>query len=93
MNLRETIRRVATELETEGPTQAKELVKDVRKVLVERGLTPPCHRGVKNMTPDQTLEWFAGEFVDIVESETWHAMNSWLNSVDRFAPSEKDSHD
>jgi hypothetical protein len=31
-------------------------------------------------------EWYAGQFLYIVEGEQWFAMNSLLNSCDRFVP-------
>jgi hypothetical protein len=39
----------------------------------------------RELTPRETLEWYAGSFVDIVEEGAWFAMNTWLNCVDKFA--------
>lgn len=89
MNLRTIIREGTADLETGGPTNAKKLAASLRDALAERGLTAPCHRSDQiavNLTPEETLEWYAGEFVDIVEREAWFAVNSWLNAVDKYAP-------
>lgn len=55
----------------------------IRTALAERGLSAGCHEG---STPkgEQVIEWYAGQFLDIVDHEAWFAMNSLLNAADRF---------
>lgn len=43
----------------------------------------------KDLTEEERLlglEWYAGSLIDIVDNEGWHVMNSFINSLDRFAP-------
>lgn len=54
------------------------------------GITANMHVGKK---PEEfegnrkmTLEWYAGSIIDIVYKQSWFAVNSWINCVDKFAP-------
>lgn len=37
-------------------------------------------------TTRQTLEWYVGQFIDIVENRSWFAINSFVNAIDKFSP-------
>lgn len=39
-------------------------------------------RGIERLT----LEWFGGQILDVIESESLFAINSLINCVDQFAP-------
>lgn len=58
------------------------------RILGTHGAVRGCTMGSKEMKDgdDACVAWFAGQFLDIVESEAWFAVNSWLNCVDRFCP-------
>lgn len=38
------------------------------------------------MTPRTTLEWYAGQLIDMAETGAWFGINSWINCTDKFAP-------
>ena len=35
---------------------------------------------------DAVVEWYAGQILDICDNRQWFAMNSIINSLDRFVP-------
>lgn len=85
MSLRDTIRSVAETLDKSGPDKASDIVKPLRDL----GITPNMHVGKpKEFFDDNqhTLEWYAGAIVGIVDDQAWFAVNSWLNSLDKFCP-------
>lgn len=79
------IRDAAAELDSGGTLTLRAVADRFRKVLPE-GFP---HRGKTEFTRRETLEWYAGELVDISDSNAVFAVNSWLNCVDKFAPEEK----
>lgn len=76
------IRSTATEMAFAGTDTARALATRMRAAGVIRNL----HVGLQPLGARQTLEWYAGQFLEIVETGAWFAMNSWLNCVDKFAP-------
>lgn len=40
------------------------------------------------LSPDEVVEWYAGQLVSIIEKKSWFAVNSIINAVDRFCPAE-----
>lgn len=76
------VRETAATVETSGHVRAEKLA----AMLKARGVKRGVHVGKKDMTPREILEWYIGQFLDIVETESWISMNSWLNCVDKFAP-------
>jgi hypothetical protein len=38
------------------------------------------------------VEWYAGQLLDIVDTEAWFAMNSILSNVDSWVPAEPGRH-
>lgn len=71
-----------------GPEGILDTVAPVRAALAERGLAPMCHVGCGELTPDEIVEWYAGQLLAIVDAEAWHAVNTLINVVDRFAPAD-----
>jgi hypothetical protein len=65
---------------------ASSALEPMRTALAERGQKPNCHVGKKNLTEEEELEWYAGQGLDIIDSKAWHAVNSWINCKDKFAP-------
>lgn len=55
-------------------------------VLEAAGFVRGQHLGSTTLTPLETVEWYGGQFIDIVRTESWFAMNSWVNCIDKFAP-------
>jgi hypothetical protein len=76
------IRVSAKELDS-GGTATLGAVANRFRAVVPAG-TP--HRGKKDMSRREVLEWYAGELVDISEQRAYFAVNSWLNCIDKFAP-------
>ena len=56
--------------------------------LKENGFKSGEHVGKDpdTFTPEMTIEWYLGQGIQIVESEAWFAMNSWLNCIEKFIP-------
>lgn len=84
-DLRTTVRECIANLDRGGVNSAPAIVEPIRKALAERGLGPDCHVGVVGMGPDRALEWYAGQILSVVDQEAWYAVNSLINTVDRFA--------
>jgi len=92
--LRALTRSTVLTVERGGPDGIEETVAPLRSALAERGLAPGCHVGTEppliegrsRLTPDMTVEWYAGQLLDIVDKKAWFAMNSLINCVDKFCP-------
>ncbi len=54
--------------------------------LLKRGLGPNCHVPRTGLEGEEIIEWYAGQLLHIVATESWYAMNSFINSLDRFVP-------
>lgn len=80
--LRKVVREVIEATEKGGPAEAKAGAERLRPLL------PPGrpHVGKTSMKPEEGVEWYAGEFVNIVDNELWFAMNSFINCLDKFCP-------
>ena len=55
----------------------------------ERGLEANCHQGKPSeffTNEELTIEWYAGQLLDIVDNQNWFAMNSFINCLDKFCP-------
>jgi len=63
-----------------------ETVKTALTLLHKGGAVRNIHVGFTNFTPVQTMEWYAGQIVDILESESWFAVNSLINLLEKFCP-------
>lgn len=58
------------------------------KRLEARGFVANWGVDRKDMTPEEVIRWFGGQIMDIVATEAWYAMNSVINSLDRFVPAD-----
>jgi hypothetical protein len=76
-----TVRRVIEDLDRSGTGSAKACVEPLRALV-----QPNVHVGRKDLSPEETVEWYAGQILDIVDTEKWFAVNSLINCVDKFAP-------
>lgn len=78
-----TIRWVAEQIANGGPDAASAAVDSLRPYC-----SPETYKGKKpdDFTRRDTLEWYGWSVIDIVDTGSWFAMNSWLNCVDKFAP-------
>ena len=54
--------------------------------LTAGGVVRNIHVGNKDLGKLETLEWYGGQIVDILENKSWFAVNSLINCVDKFAP-------
>lgn len=75
------IRDAASELDSGGVSTLREVADRFRKE-IPSGFP---HRGKTEFTRRETLEWYAGELVDIADTNALFAVNSWLNCIDKFA--------
>lgn len=77
----------ALEIEHHGPGSISPLVEDLREALRARGLGPGCHVGLpEKLTGIKIAEWYAGQIVDISDSQAWFAMNTLLNCREKYLP-------
>lgn len=82
--LRESVVRVS-----KGDTNtAKYEAEHIREALKAKGLDSGCHVGRSDLdsNPELVVEWYAGQFLDIVDTEAWFAMNGLINCLDKFCP-------
>ncbi len=82
MSLRSVVRACISELDNGG----LESVESVKTQLIAAGAVRNVHVGKKDFTPDEQVEWYAGQILDILENQSWFAVNSLINCVDKFAP-------
>lgn len=87
MTLRTVVRECIKFL-SEGSTERAE---NVTVMLKQAGAVRNIHLGRKDLIEgsDEAVEWYAGQIIDVLESEKWFAVNSLINCVDRFAPEVK----
>lgn len=70
-----------------GIPEAKNAAVTIREALAERGLGPNCHVGKGEQmktNPEMAVEWYAGQFLSIVDGQSWFAMNSLVNCCNKF---------
>lgn len=85
--LRTLTRAAAGRIEDMGPDGIEAAVEAVRSALASRGLLPGCHVGLdRELTPDEQIEWYAGQLLDIVDTKAWSSMNTFLNLANKFCP-------
>ena len=89
MSLRSVVRDCINELD-EGGMSA---VENVKSKLTAAGAVRNIHVGKKDFTSDETVEWYAGQILDILENQSWFAVNSLINCVDKFAPEVSDGNE
>ena len=82
MALREEVRYCVNLLD-DGGTDA---VTDVIRRLKEAGAVNNIHVGNSDLDPEQTVEWYAGQILDILEKGQLVAVNSIINCLDKFCP-------
>ena len=87
-DLRAITREAIRQLEGSGQAAAAAIVEPVRAALAERGLGPRCKEGDGPFTDEETVEWYAGQLLDIVDTGQWFAVNSIVNTVDKFCPAQ-----
>jgi hypothetical protein len=75
--LAELIRNVVTVVDNSNEATIEEAIEPLKRV----GLYANMHVGVaeEEFTQRMTLEWYAGSIIDIVEKQSWFAVNSWVN--------------
>jgi len=85
--LRTLTRDMILAIDKGGPPAVEASVAPVRLALAERGQVSGCHVGLgRELTPDETVEWYAGQLLDIVDKKAWFAMNSLINLRDHLCP-------
>lgn len=86
LELRNIVRASIAALSTAGPGTAPIRVAPIRAALAKRGLGPGCHAGRTDLNTYETVEWYAGQALDLVDREAWFAINSLINCLDKFVP-------
>ena len=80
-------RKTVLAIDKTDPAGVEEAVAPLRAALAERGLSPNCHLGGgRQPTQDEVVEWYAGQLLDIVDTQAWESMNAAINFVDKFCP-------
>lgn len=88
MIIRQLVRQCISDLDTNG----QQAVPSVIQRLKAGGAISGQHVGRIDMESGSTMavEWYAGQILSILESESWFAVNSLINCVDKFCPLEID---
>jgi methylmalonyl-CoA mutase cobalamin-binding subunit len=67
--------------------EGKDDVARVREALAERGFASNCHVGIgRELTPDEQVEWYAGQLVNIVDLKVWGAMLLLTSLLENLCP-------
>jgi hypothetical protein len=82
MSLREEVRSCVILLDKGG----EEVVSIVIQRLKNAGAINNIHVGNSDLDSDQTVEWYAGQILEVLEKEQWFAVNSIINCLDKFCP-------
>ena len=86
-SLREVVRCTISLLDASDENTAAQAVGKLRLMYAsELGLPPRVHEGRRDMDENETIEWFAGQILDVVDSRAWFAVNSLINCCDKFCP-------
>ena len=83
-DLTKMVRDIVEALDVASMADVKRIIEPLRSVV-----TPGCYVTDKPsppLTPRQTLEWYAGQILEIADAGAWFCVNSWLNCRDKFAP-------
>ena len=78
--MEDVIHTMLKHIENSGVAMAEITAKSFAKM----GAISGTNVGMENMTRRQELDWFAGQFISIVEAKAWWAMNSFLNYGEHF---------
>lgn len=92
-DFKKIVRICVGELERGDEYGARDALEPMRTALQARGQQVNCHVGKSDMSEDEVVEWYAGQGLDIVDSQAWHAVNSYINNLDRFVPEVLDKAD
>lgn len=83
MTLRSEVRACIKKLEFSDENCFPEIITRLRKA----GAVKNIHLGKKTQfTDDESVEWYAGQILDIIESKQLFAVNSLINCLDEFCP-------
>ena len=82
------VRALVDTIELTEPEMIKPLYDIAKELLAKRGLSSSCHVGRKDLDqlPVEAAEWYLGQFLDIVENQSWFAVNTYINVLDKFVP-------
>jgi hypothetical protein len=82
MNFKYVVRECIMDLHSGGPAAIGSIVTRLKAAGAVRNI----HLGKKSFTTDETVEWYAGQILDVLEERQLFAVNSLINCVDKFAP-------
>lgn len=83
MSLRSEVRACIQKLEFSDENCIPEIITRLRKA----GAVTNIHLGKNTpFTDDETVEWYAGQILDVLENNTLLAVNSLINCLDKFCP-------
>jgi hypothetical protein len=88
-DFRTRLRTILQPVEMGGVGNAQSAYVKVKKLLEEEGLGADCYLGADMIEGGEIcVRWYAGQFLTIVDKQSWFAMNSFFNCLDRFCPEE-----
>lgn len=63
-------------------------VDTAHQILKDANVQVNIHLGRNDLSdqPVETMEWYAGQILDVIENKAWFAVNSIINCVDKFCP-------
>lgn len=80
--------KIVKKLDEGGTAKVSEVIQDLKNL----GAVRNQHLGNKTLTEDETVEWYAGQGLDILEESAFFAVNSWINCLEKFVPCELSSY-
>lgn len=81
---RTKLRAIIHDLDVGGMAAVQRSIESLKAI----GAVRNQHVGRTGMEPgsDECAEWYAGQVLNVLEGESWFAVNSIINCVDKFAP-------
>ena len=90
-NLRSQVRKTIEALDRIGDidNSIPPMLDEIRAMLKAKNLGPNCRVGEKMEDgSEECVEWYAGQLLAIIDTQQLFAMNSLINCLDRFCPSD-----
>lgn len=81
---RQKLREIVLELDKGSPETSGSTIEKLRELGAVRGI----HQGRTDLEgkPEEIVEWYAGQLLDVLENKAFFAVNSIINCLDKFVP-------
>lgn len=83
-DLATVIKEEAKKVENGAVQELEMAAKRFRDLGIKAGMHTGCGDEMNDASPGQRLEWFAGQLVEMADNKSLLAVNSWINTVEKF---------